>query len=182
MSSSLPPSPAFEAALTSGVRLALDSDEEAAALAYPIRQFCRNLGVAFQILNDLQDWLGDAHNKLDAAGDILGGRPTVLWALALESLEPALREELRSLVETTDKQSPLSPAQRITRVRQLYEHASVFDKAHRLVDKHQERAEAVADSLENEELRRLLYFLIDTVLERPEESPEPPLQQLGATK
>ncbi|MCA9176744.1 MAG: polyprenyl synthetase family protein [Planctomycetales bacterium] len=175
-------SPAFEAALTSGVRLALDSDEEAAALADPIRQFCRNLGVAFQILNDLQDWLGDAHNKLDAAGDILGGRPTVLWALALESLEPALREELRSLVETTDKQSPLSPAQRITRVRQLYEHASVFDKAHRLVDKHQERAEAVADSLENEELRRLLYFLIDTVLERPEESPEPPLQQLGATK
>ena len=53
----------------------------------PVRQFARNLGVAFQILNDLNDWRGDQHNKLSAGGDILGGRPTVLWALALEALD-----------------------------------------------------------------------------------------------
>ena len=32
-------------------------------------QFARNLGVAFQILNDLGDWNGDDHNKLAAGLD-----------------------------------------------------------------------------------------------------------------
>ena len=57
--------------------------------AEPIRQFARHLGVAFQILNDLNDWHGDAHNKLSAGADALGGRPTVLLALALEALVAA---------------------------------------------------------------------------------------------
>ena len=170
--------PAFEAALYSGVRLAVD---DMTPWADPIRQFSRNLGVAFQILNDLQDWLGDENNKLDAGGDILGGRPTVLWALALESLEGADRDKLADCVEGRGAASDLDHASRIRQVRQLYEQAGVFDKAHRLVDKHQDRAEAVADKLDNDELRRLLYFLVDTVLERPDEiQPAPTLQQLGS--
>jgi geranylgeranyl pyrophosphate synthase len=68
--------PAFEAALYTGVRLAGSVN----GYAEPIKQFARNLGVAFQILNDLQDWRGDDSNKLAAGGDLLGGRPTVLWA------------------------------------------------------------------------------------------------------
>ena len=154
-------SPAFEAALFTGVRLAGSAD----GYTEPIKQFARNLGVAFQILNDLQDWRGDDNNKLSAGGDLLGGRPTVLWALALEGLSPAGQHELLSLLERVD-----TPAdQRISRVRQLYHEAGVFDKAHRLVDKHQERAEQVADEIQPEDLRRLFYYLIDTVLERPTE-------------
>ncbi len=86
--------PAFEAALFSGLRLAGPADK----YVEPIKQFARNLGVAFQILNDLNDWDGDDHNKLLAGGDVLGGRPTVLWALALEGLNDDRREELRRLV------------------------------------------------------------------------------------
>lgn len=172
-------SPAFEAALHSGVRLAVDDMEPWAG---PIRQFSRNLGVAFQILNDLQDWLGDEHNKLDAGGDILEGRPTVLWALALESLQGDPLQELQECVEGRGAAASMDQAARIRRVRQLYQQAGVFEKAHRLVDKHQERAEAVADGLDNDDLRRLLYFLVDTVLERPDESTaESPLQQLGSS-
>ena len=52
-------------------------------------------------------------------------------------------------------------------MRQLYLKAGVFEKAGRLVDKHQQRAEAVADQIEPAELRRLFRYLIDTVLERP---------------
>ncbi len=78
-------SPAFEAALYTGARLAGPANE----LAEPIRQFSRNIGVAFQILNDLGDWEGDQNNKLLAGGDVLGGRPTLLWALALASLNEA---------------------------------------------------------------------------------------------
>jgi geranylgeranyl pyrophosphate synthase len=158
-------SPAFEAALYSGVRLAGPVDD----YAEPIKQFSRNMGVAFQILNDLKDWRGDSDNKMSAGGDTLGGRPTVLWALAIEGLPAAEQAELLKLVADETAGSDY----RIGRVRQLYEQADVFEKAHRLVDKHQQRAEAIADALEPEELRRLFYYLIDTVLERPTEPAEP---------
>ena len=155
-------SPAFEAALFSGVRLA----GPVSNYAEPIKQFARNLGVAFQILNDLGDWQGDDHNKLAAGLDTLGGRPTVLWALALEALAPAQQQELIELVSDTTK-----PAQwRLRRVRQLYHEAQVFEKAEKLIEKHQQRAEAIADELQPEALRRLFYYLIDTVLERHEET------------
>lgn len=158
-------SPAFEAALYSGARLAGPVDDYAES----IKQFSRNMGVAFQILNDLKDWRGDSDNKLSAGGDTLGGRPTVLWALAIEGLPAAEQVELLDLVSNAN----VGDEYRISRVRQLYVQADVFEKAHRLVDKHQQRAEAIADALEPEELRRLFYYLIDTVLERPSEPAEP---------
>ncbi len=131
------------------------------------------MGVAFQILNDLKDWRGDNDNKLSAGGDTLGGRPTVLWALAVEGLPEVEQAELLKLVGDES----VGDEYRIGRVRQLYEQADVFEKAHRLVDKHQQRAEAIADALEPEELRRLFYYLIDTVLER---SAEPSVPQVPA--
>ncbi len=150
--------PAFEAAFYTGVRLAgpLDDYRE------PLKLFARNLGVAFQILNDLKDWNGDDDNKLHSGGDVLNGRPTLLWALALDSLEEESRRELLELAADAD----LDPAVRLARVRTLYEKADVFERAHRLVDKHQDRAEAIADEIQPDEFRRLLYYLIDTVLQR----------------
>jgi geranylgeranyl pyrophosphate synthase len=71
-------------------------------------------------------------------------------------------------------ENDLSPSARVNRIRRLYEAAGVFEQAHRLVDKHQDRAEQIADAVEPEELRRLLYYLIDTVLERPAEDAAPP--------
>ncbi|WP_417735928.1 polyprenyl synthetase family protein [Rosistilla oblonga] len=158
--------PAFEAALYSGVRLAC----EAEAYEEPIRGFSRNLGVAFQILNDLKDWQGDADNKLEAGGDVLGGRPTLLWALALASLDA---DDQAKLLSMASADCGLSDTQRIATVRTLYNKAKVFDQASRLVDKHQQRAEEIADAIEPEPLRRLLYHLVDTVLERPSESAVP---------
>jgi geranylgeranyl pyrophosphate synthase len=153
--------PAFDAALYCGARLAGD----AAQYAEPLAQFARHLGVAFQILNDLDDWDGDNHNKLAAGGDLLGGRPTVLWALALASLEAADRNELEALIAAEPTAATLA------RARALYQKAGVFEKAHRLVDKYQQRAEAVADEIEPDELRRLMYYLVDTVLERTAADP-----------
>ena len=87
-------SPAFEAAMLCGVRLAGSIDK----YREPIKLFARNLGVAFQILNDLDDWTTDNHNKLVAGSDALGGRPTILWALALQSLPDDQKQELLDLV------------------------------------------------------------------------------------
>ncbi len=147
--------PAFEAALITGLRLA----GPIAGYIKPIGEFARYLGIAFQILNDLADWTADGHNKLIAAGDVFGGRPTVLWALALDGLsEPSrARLELLSSGSQIDEET-------LDEIRSLYKAADVFDKAERLVKQYDKRARAAADSLEPVELRRLLHYLIDIVL------------------
>jgi len=155
-------SPAFEAAFYSGLRLAGPAEE----YLKPVRAFARNLGVAFQILNDLKDWEADEDNKKSLGADLLGGRPTILLAMAFESLKDGQREELLSLVNGT---STLPAEQKIHRARALYFEAGVFEKAYKLVDKHQQKAEEVADAIEPDELRRLMYYLVDTVLDRTTE-------------
>lgn len=153
--------PAFEAALYTGARLAGDTKH----LEEPIRAFARNIGVAFQILNDLADWEGDDHNKLHAGGDVLGGRPTLLWALALANLPEAEQKELLSLASM---ECELKDIERIRRVAELYRQANVFEQAHRLIDKHEQRALEAASQIESHPMQRLLLYLIDTVLQRSE--------------
>ncbi len=153
--------PAFEAALLTGARLA----GEVSDIAEPLRLFARNIGVAFQILNDLNDWQGDQNNKLQAGGDVLGGRPTLLWALALANLSEAKQTELLSLVGAACE---LTDAGKIARVEQLYREAKVFEQARRLVEKHEQRALEAAAAIPSNAMQRLLLYLIDTVLERSE--------------
>lgn len=153
--------PAFEAALYSGARLAGNVEQ----LEEPIRLFARNIGVAFQILNDLNDWTGDGHNKLEAGGDVLGGRPTLLWALALAHLSEEDQKELLSLASP---ESELNGHAKIRRVEQLYRKARVFEQAHRLIEKHEQRALEAAAQIPSEPMQRLLVYLVDSVLERSE--------------
>lgn len=156
-------SPAFEAALYAGLRLA--GDMKLYEEMVPV--FCRHLGVGFQILNDLKDWRGDDNNKLVAGQDAAALRPTVLLALALQSANDAQRRELESLVTSTEP-----AALRAGKLRRIFEACNVFDTAQTLVDKSRSRAEGLADDVENEELRKLLYFLVDNVLAE-EDAPAP---------
>jgi geranylgeranyl pyrophosphate synthase len=156
-------SPAFEAALYAGVRLAgpIDNYEKL------VSEFCKNLGVAFQILNDLKDWEGDADNKLVSGQDVLGGRPTLLMALALEGANANHRKQLLDIFGQTNR----DPAT-VEIVRDIYARTQVFDKAEKLVEKFKAKCEALADETQPTEFRELLYFLVDNVLERtPPEEP-----------
>jgi geranylgeranyl pyrophosphate synthase len=157
--------PAFEAALYAGLRLAGPADD----YEKPVGEFCKHLGVAFQILNDLKDWEGDSDNKLLAGQDVLSARPTLLLALALEASSPADRAELLALLQG---EHGMEKEDLVARVRFLFDKAGVFAKAEKLIDKYRARAEAVADEIEPVELRELLYFLVDSVLDRQEKEPE----------
>lgn len=158
--------PAFEAALYTGARLA----GEVSHLVEPIKLFARNIGVAFQILNDLDDWEGDQHNKLSAGGDVLGGRPTLLWALALANL-PA--DDQQRLLDLGSSHCELSDAEKLSQVQQLYRQAQVFEQARRLIEKHEQRALEAAAQIDSEPMQRLLLYLVDTVLAH-EEPVSPP--------
>ena len=109
--------PAFEAALHTGLRLAGPTER----YVEPIRRFAHDLGVAFQIINDLNDWHGDNHNKLRPAGDVIGGRPTLLWAVALAGLTGEQRARLQAMVEEQPLDEPM-----LREIRRLYEEAGAF--------------------------------------------------------
>ncbi|MCS7272370.1 MAG: polyprenyl synthetase, partial [Gemmataceae bacterium] len=70
---------------------------------------------------------------------------------------------------------------RLQRVRNLYFAADVFAKADKLVDKFRAKAEAIADEIQPDELRELLYYLVDTVLEKGELPQPSPLDVLPLT-
>jgi len=149
--------PAFEAALMAGIRLAGSAE----SYREPAARFSRHLGVAYQILNDLDDWQGTKTNKRESGTDVLGGRPTVLWALALERLGQQERQELQSLVNHSSRDEAA-----LARIGELYARAEVYRQAAALVSKHHQRAVATAEQIDNEPLRRLLHFLADAILDR----------------
>jgi len=157
--------PAFEAALYSGLRMAGptgDYDEM-------IPLFARHIGVGFQILNDLKDWQEDDNNKLVAGQDALSLRPTILLALALQAADPSQRAVLEQNLTGTEPDGL-----RIGRLRRIFQECGVFEQAEALIDKSRARAEALADEVQPDELRQLLYFLVDTVLASDEPVPVDP--------
>jgi geranylgeranyl pyrophosphate synthase len=108
-----------------------------------------------------------------AGQDVLSSRPTLLMALALEGSSPARREELLHLLRTASDNAESV----LGRVRRLYFAAKVFEKAEQLINKFRAKAEALADDVEPVEFRELLYYLVDTVLEKPE-LPRPEVVQV----
>lgn len=155
-------SPAFEAALYAGVRLGGEADQ-VAKLDKTIAEFSKNLGIAFQIINDLNDFIPDEDNKLVAGQDVLAARPTLLLALALETLPAQKGQELLSLIRGGTVEGAV-----VERVHTLYSQAKVFQRAEKLLQKFRAKAEALADEVEPQPLRELMYYLVDSVLQSKE--------------
>ncbi|MDF1745404.1 MAG: polyprenyl synthetase family protein [Gimesia sp.] len=159
-------SPAFEAALYAGIRMTGSTGQYEELIS----SFSRHIGVGFQILNDLKDWNGDDNNKLITGQDALAMRPTLLLALALQTADDQQKADLKDILQGNP-----SDGLRIGRLRKIYQDCEVFTKAETLVDKSRARAEALAESVENEDFKQLLKFFCESVLaeELPEAKPEP---------
>jgi len=141
-----------------GIRLAGLQPAQAGAIA----RYALHVGTGFQVLNDLKDWCGDLENNRRAAGDLLGGRPTVMWALALEQLSPEGAARLAALGrEAASASDPGVVAATIAAARQLYEKADVFTRAASIVDEERRLAAEAAASCGFGRLREVLEFLLD---------------------
>lgn len=151
-------SPAFDAALYAGLRLA----EHPLAEGEFVSNFCRQVGVGFQILNDLKDWQGDTDNKLKAGQDALALRPTVLLALALKDAGEEDRLDLQQIL--SGHRSELSAEEQIDRLRAIMERCGAFEKAETLIERSRERCQSIIDDLDDERLQSLLQFFLETVL------------------
>jgi geranylgeranyl diphosphate synthase type II len=92
-----------------------EADNKKADLLY---EFGRNLGLAFQIQDDLLDVYGDS--KIfgkSSGGDIVANKKTFLVVKAMEMASGQNLKELKSLFASTD----FDPAVKIARVMEIYE-------------------------------------------------------------
>jgi geranylgeranyl pyrophosphate synthase len=162
-------SPAFEAAIAMGIRLAGISPAEAAA----IDRYALHVGTGFQVLNDLKDWGGDLENDRRAAGDLLGGRPTLLWALAVETLANADVARLRAIAEQAARPEldAADVASLLTEARDLYARAGVLPRALAVAAEQRRLAAEAIAGCRMPRLREVLEFLLDLAVPEPAETP-----------
>jgi len=181
--------PAFEAALLAGARMAeafgTHGSNDKNGLGWPqpaatpgqtparvdrrlIARFARHLGVAYQIVNDLEDWRPDRGNKRTPGGDLLANRPTLLWALAQRRLDATRRERLDRLTDAQPAGRTAAELESsIAEAAELYASAGVFEQAEALSDKHHARALECIAAFPSGRLRRLLRMLADMILDPP---------------
>jgi len=132
-----------------------------------------HVGTGFQVLNDLKDWSGDVENDRRAAGDLLGGRPTVMWALAIDRLSAADAGRLRSLAASAGRgdAGEAEVAASVAEARSLYTRADVVRRAAEIVSDQRRRAAVAASTCKLRRLRDVLEFLLELAV--PESSPAP---------
>lgn len=152
-------SPAFEAAVAMGVRLAGVAPLEAAA----VDRYALHVGTGFQVLNDLKDWQGDLENDRRVAGDLLGGRPTVMWAIARQHLAPEDQASLEQIGrEAADPAATRERrAEAIRAARRLYHKADLFTRAADIVADQRAAATVALSRCRLPRLREVLEFLLD---------------------
>jgi octaprenyl-diphosphate synthase len=139
-----------------GAHYAGASEEVAEQLA----AFGRNLGIAFQVADDLLDLTGDE----GAAGKTLGTdldqqKLTLPLIHALRELPPAEAEALRTLLGSTD-------ANRRAKVRAALEAVGAIDTARRQAEEFARSARNALDCLPRSECRAILEQLTDWAIRR----------------
>jgi len=95
------------------------ADDRDADLLY---EFGRNLGLAFQIQDDLLDIYGDikVFGKIPG-GDIVANKKTFLLVKALETASPEQLKRLLELFSPNNKE----PEEKVTKVMEIYDHLNV---------------------------------------------------------
>ena len=121
-----------------------------------------HVGMAFQIVDDILDFIGDEETLgKPVGGDLREGKVTLPVVYALESARPAARDELLQIYE---KPGPL-PQSDIQRTCEIIETAGGFerarDRAAMYVRRAQENLEALPPSIAREALHQLAEKLVD---------------------
>ena len=126
-------------AVVMGATLAGATEEECRTL----RRFATELGLAFQLQDDLLDSYGDEQLGKAIGGDILEGKKTFLMITAMSRADEPTREVLR----TTHLNASLSEAEKIATVRAIYDRLEVPHLTQQQIQLRFERALSLLDSL-----------------------------------
>jgi len=148
----------FEASAVLGGLVVTDDEPTLNAL----ETFGRNLGIAFQIKDDILGLVG----KEEVIGkpvysDIREGKKTILVVYALQRLDPEKRERLLSILG-----NKTATREELEEAANLIISTGALDFANRLAREYAEKARVALHKLPEKETRRVLEDLIDYVLVR----------------
>ena len=122
-----------------GALLAGASEEDCRKL----RRFAVELGLAFQLQDDLLDSYGDERLGKAIGGDILEGKKTYLRVTAMSRADDPTREELRTLLAD----SRMKPAAKIAAVKAIFDRLDVPHLTEQQIELRFERALAQLETL-----------------------------------
>ena len=131
--------------VTIGAMLGGASEEDCRKL----RRFAIELGLAFQLQDDLLDSYGDDRLGKSIGGDILEGKQTYLMITAMSRADEATREALR----TTRLDARLSDAEKIAAVKSIYDRLDVPRLTEQQISLRFERALSILDTLSADKAR-----------------------------
>lgn len=126
-------------ATTIGAMLAGASDEDLKRLY----RFAIELGLAFQLQDDLLDSYGDERLGKKIGGDILEGKQTYLMVTAMSNADEEQREVLRKTARRTD----LTPEQKIAAVKAVYDALDIPRLTEQQINVRFARAVSMLDTL-----------------------------------
>jgi len=139
-----------------GAQIGDGSSEEIKAL----EKYGDNLGLAFQLKDDLLDIVGDSdHFGKNVGGDLIEGKKTYMLLKALELANKKDKQELNKII----RNSGIKKSE-INKYRDLYQRYDVFEIVSKEIQKYTDRAvnsiNCLSDSLEKEKLIWLAHLLI----------------------
>jgi len=108
-----------------------------------LRRFATELGLAFQLQDDLLDSYGDERLGKAIGGDILEGKKTYLAVTAMSRADDAVRQELRSLLAG----GGMEPAKKIAAVKAIFDKLDIPHLTEQQIGLRFERALAQLDTL-----------------------------------
>ena len=114
-----------------------------------LRRFAVELGLAFQLQDDLLDSYGDERLGKAIGGDILEGKKTYLMVTAMSRADEATREILR----TACRDPKLGNAEKIATVKAVYDRLEVPRLTEQQISLRFERALSILDTLSVEPAR-----------------------------
>ena len=106
--------------------------------------FAREVGLAFQLQDDLLDSYGDERLGKKIGGDILEGKKTILMSEAFSRANEQQREVLR----TTHLRKDLSDAEKISKIKALYDELGVPERVEQQIAQKFQKALSILDTLE----------------------------------
>jgi len=104
-----------------------------------IRLFARNIGLAFQIQDDILDLTGDEKFGKTIGGDVLEGKRTILFVLAMEKYNACGESDRILLDRLRDRKAS---EDNIRPIRALFERMGVLNEARTIAERYTDDAEA----------------------------------------
>ncbi len=126
-----------------------------------IDKFATEIGLAFQLQDDLLDSYGDEQLGKSIGGDILEGKQTFLMISAMSHADEETREVLRS----THRNPSLSDNEKIAKVKEIYDRLDIPHITQQQINSRFEKALAMLDTLdvESEKLNNIRDFAMTLI-------------------